>query len=202
MPEIGVIKRATEVGFKGSHKVVWHACVDCGKERWVKLRYKLPQSKKCRSCAQEGRRGVKSGAWKGGRRIQGGYIEVRLQPDDFFYPMTRQIGYVREHRLVMAKHLNRCLLSWEIVHHKGVKHPLGSIENKQDNRLENLELIKGHGRHNTQIERELKALQDRVTLLEAENILLREQLKSLADLREMNMDEIRGNNKEGTKCFG
>ncbi|KKN76441.1 hypothetical protein LCGC14_0369500 [marine sediment metagenome] len=36
MPEIGEIKRGKEIGKTGKWHV-WHACVDCGKERWVGL---------------------------------------------------------------------------------------------------------------------------------------------------------------------
>ena len=94
--------------------------------------------------------------------------------------MTNKTGYVFEHRLVIAKHLNRCLLPWEVVHHiNGVK---------DDNRFENLILLKSQYRHtvSTRMEQELKRqhreigkLQARMTLLEAENILLREQLENV-----------------------
>lgn len=63
------------------------------------------------------------------RKIKGEYVLVYL-PN---YPNCDERGYVREHRLVMEKHLGRYLKSGEIVHHKnGVKN---------DNRLENLQLM-------------------------------------------------------------
>jgi hypothetical protein len=61
-----------------------------------------------------------------------GYISVKLQSSDFFYPMVNKGGRVCEHRLIMAKHLGRCLHCWEIIHHRD--------GNKTNNNLDNLEL--------------------------------------------------------------
>lgn len=141
--KIGDIKRD-----KRSNKLVWVACPDCRKERWVQQTRKTTDSARCSSCAAKlaisnGTRRILRGSelynWKGGRhRDKQGYAYVRLAPSDFYFPMIKPNGYVREHRLVMAMHLGRCLHLWEVVHHKnGVK---------DDNRLENLELTT-NGQH-------------------------------------------------------
>lgn len=81
-----------------------------------------------------------SNTWKGGRMVQRGYIML-WSPEEAqrLRPGTKK-PYVFEHRLVMTNYLGRDLLPTEQVHHKGTKYPVGSIENKQDNRIENLEL--------------------------------------------------------------
>jgi len=88
----------------------------------------------CRRCAHYG---SASGRWKGGKKknLQG-YVLVKLAPDHPFYCMADKNGYVLGHRLVMAEKLGRPLQRKEIVHHINGK--------KDDNRLENLELLVKH----------------------------------------------------------
>lgn len=75
--------------------------------------------------------GAQHHRFKGGvTRDPRGYILIR-QPD---HPHAKKLtGHVYEHRLVMEAHLGRYLASNELVHHRN--------EIKDDNRIENLELI-------------------------------------------------------------
>lgn len=164
MSIIGEIKKGSEIGKKGNEKYIWHACIKCGKPRWVRFIVKIGQSKDliCRDCAmiKQGQwlartfTWEKNPQWKGGRVENGnGYILIRLPKDNFFYPMAgARNGYVLEHRLVMAKYLGRCLHPWEIIHHKN--------HIKDDNRLENLQLTSDIGN------RQIHSLEERIAYLE------------------------------------
>lgn len=82
--------------------------------------------------------------WNGGKYIcVYGYIHI-YKPD---HPFVGIRGYIRRNRLVMEKVLGRYLLPAEIVHHKGVKYPIKSIENKQDDRPINLQLFTNNSEH-------------------------------------------------------
>ena len=115
--------------------------------------------------------GNKNGNWHGGRsKLKTGYIVICLPLDSPFISMTRKNdNCILEHRLVMAKKINRCLEPWEIVHH--INHI------RDDNRIENLAIIDGrkHSRFHLEITLLLKGLRE----LEDEN----KRLKSMISKR-------------------
>lgn len=181
MPQLGEIIRGDKLGKTNLtrwHWYIWQACEDCGTERWVDLKDKgkrIPLRTRCHLCGNrtiekrlkcavnKGKRGDISPAWKGGRFRDGhGYIMVHLSQGDFFYPMARENGYVFEHRLVVAKELNRCLLPWETVHHK-------EGYAKDDNRYpEVLELLPNPRKHDalTKMTNYIRKLEKRIVELE------------------------------------
>lgn len=102
-------------------------------------------------------------AWKKEVRHKNihGYVYVRISGNSSYIKMARikaMKNCILEHRLVMAEHLGRILKPWELVHHKNHK--------KDDNRLENLELLSRckHGEEHIQWSR----LTERINKLEQE----------------------------------
>ena len=80
-------------------------------------------------------RGSKHFNWRGGRYIaKSGYIFI-YRPN---HPCSNR-GYVYEHRVIMEEKLGRYLVDGEVVHHIN--------GNKQDNRIENLELLSSQATH-------------------------------------------------------
>lgn len=146
MPKLGEIRSYREIGYRSSYRYIWAACEGCGKQRWVRFVNGAPMISRCRKCGIWQNRIPKEEAsarfrknwekrpdWKQGRIINpSGYILVKLYPGDFFFPMAGPRGYIQEHRLMMARHLGRCLHSWETIHHKD--------GNKSNNDISNLEL--------------------------------------------------------------
>lgn len=82
------------------------------------------------------KKGKRSSHWKGGRiKDRHGYVQVWM-PE---HKNAKMAGYNHEHRFVMSEHLGGALKDTESVHHKnGIK---------DDNRIENLELMQHRVHH-------------------------------------------------------
>lgn len=156
-PVLGDTSYGDAIGRQSSNRFVWLDCPLCGKQRWVRLNHNKPGTSRCPQCRQEGSKGSKT---------IDGYISVYVPRHSFFSAMSQKTERVLEHRLVMAKHLGRCLLPWEIIHHKN------SI--KDDNRIENLVLLPTRRFH--VIDTELKRY---VHKLEAQKRLMEKRINTL-----------------------
>jgi hypothetical protein len=170
-PQEGIVVKGIDIGYKDKKtKYTGESCPNCGLSRWVQVK-DVGKYSKCRKCLNKGRTRENSGSWKGGiKSNHAGYKMVLLQPNDPYYSMLNRSNYVMEHRLVMAKHIGRCLLNWEVVHHiNGIK---------DDNRIENLKLIACNGEHNTQVEQALITQAKLIKKLESEIAILKLQLNN------------------------
>jgi len=83
--------------------------------------------------------GKNASRYKNGRIFIHGYVYLLVEDGDPFASMRNSMGYVAEHRLVMAQKLGRPLARSETVHHIN--------GDKTDNRRRNLQLRQGnHGK--------------------------------------------------------
>ena len=79
---------------------------------------------------------------------------IKLESSDVYYPMVNNKGFVREHRLVVARALGRCLHLGEVIHHK---HGFAKDDNRYPETLQ-LNTVDGH---NT-----ISAMQNKIDALE------------------------------------
>ena len=103
--------------------------------------------------------GINHHNWKGGiKKHCYGYLSI-YSPK---HPLKNKNNYVLEHRLVMEEYLRKhhpnhpalveikgekyLRREW-IPHHKGIKYPMGSYEDRGDNKIKNLKLFPNHSKH-------------------------------------------------------
>ena len=174
MPEIGDICSADKLGYhNGRRPYIYICCPDCGTAKWMlKAHYDVGRFLRCRGCGAKSsassRQGSKHYNWRGGRKITSeGYIRILLRRGDRFYEMADSRGYVLEHRLVMARQLDRSLSKNEQVHHR-------PDVAKDDNRIEVLYVMPNRSDHsrlgpcsNCELKKEIRLLSWQVRELTA-----------------------------------
>lgn len=161
MHKLGETRTERRIGARRSRVYVWVRCPICLKERWILRRYGIESLDiNCHPCTviklHDRFKGSNSPRWKGGRLFNQFYWRVWVPPDDPFRPMADKYGYILEHRLVVARHLGRCLERWEVVHHIN--------RDKVDNRVGNLKLLPDKVYHavETNMQREIVRLQKEI----------------------------------------
>ncbi len=147
-------------------------CPGCGKAQWASvsnLRKGRYLTLYCGNCYYPYRK-----LRREGRRLKLGYVVIHAallstQERERFGAMLCRDNYIREHRLVMARHIGRPLTKDEIVHHiNGIK---------DDNRLENLRLLKKGNHHSGHGDNYYQQLQEAL----AEIGRLKEQLRAIQE---------------------
>lgn len=126
-------------------------CRECNSDRLVHNRsIKEMNSTLCRVCAnkkisatRKRLYGKSNPGWRGGTIDKDGYVVLGIPPDHKFISMATKHGKIREHRLIMAEFLGRCLIPSEIVHHVD--------GDKKNNAMQNLELFSSQCEHLTTI---------------------------------------------------
>ncbi len=120
---------------KQGDRLILRTCSSCSKQSWVARAPggNVPRAPRCKPCAN--RKGQLEYHARGKTRIteilHGGRIYVRLDESSPYYQMVNKGEFVAESRLVMAKHLQRCLTKEEVIHHCN--------GNTRDNSITNLE---------------------------------------------------------------
>ena len=159
---------------RGRETHVWLTCPQCGKRRLARadaLRRRQYRTVCCSACRARAtgqkyaERGVRASNWKDGRDDNRKYPRIHIallseREQGLFAPMINSRNYLPEHRLVMARHLDRPLEPHEIIHHVN--------GNTHDNRIENLKLYErgSHAKTHRALLHENAQLHQRIEELE------------------------------------
>ncbi len=122
-------------------------CANCEKSFDVH-KYRKGKAKYCSyKCYWEAKKkyyvGSNASNCKGGKTQSSSVYILIHKPN---HPVTTNRYVLRSH-LIMEKTIGRYITTREVVHHKGIKYPINSIKNKQDDRIKNLQLFNNKKEH-------------------------------------------------------